>query len=234
MSDSPLATLTILSPTFRARTHAIDTVTIHHAACVGASAADIGRLFQDAKRRASCNYAIGDRGEIALVVPESKAALTSSNRENDDRAVTIEVANSGGAPDWPVSEAAFSSLVALCADVCRRNGIDALRWRGDSRLAGNVEKQNMTVHRWFAATACPGDYLYNNMGEIAMEVNEKLREAQRVRGVEDAPDWARPTLEKLVRAGWLEGRGGDKGLDLSEDMLRLLVILARAGCFGEM
>lgn len=32
----------------------------------------------------------------------------------------------------------------------------------------------MTVHRWFANTSCPGDYLYNKMGYIADEVNEKL------------------------------------------------------------
>ena len=32
----------------------------------------------------------------------------------------------------------------------------------------------MTVHRWFAAKACPGDYLYNRHGEIAAEVNWRL------------------------------------------------------------
>ena len=36
MSDSPLATLTLLSPHFARRTHAIDTITVHHAACAGA------------------------------------------------------------------------------------------------------------------------------------------------------------------------------------------------------
>ena len=32
----------------------------------------------------------------------------------------------------------------------------------------------MTVHRWFAATACPGDYIYNRLGDIADKVNAKL------------------------------------------------------------
>lgn len=32
----------------------------------------------------------------------------------------------------------------------------------------------MTVHRWFAAKACPGDYLYNRHGDIAAEVNTRL------------------------------------------------------------
>lgn len=32
----------------------------------------------------------------------------------------------------------------------------------------------MTVHRWFAPKACPGDYLYNLHGQIAAEVNKRL------------------------------------------------------------
>ena len=32
----------------------------------------------------------------------------------------------------------------------------------------------MTVHRWFAAKACPGDYLYNLHPWIADEVNTRL------------------------------------------------------------
>ena len=36
----------------------------------------------------------------------------------------------------------------------------------------------MTVHRWFAETNCPGDYLYSKMGEIADRVNELLFEEE--------------------------------------------------------
>lgn len=234
MSDSPLATLTLLSPHFARRTHAIDTITVHHAACAGASAADIGRVFQSKDRRASSNYGIGTAGEIALFVPEDCRAFTSSSSLNDGRAVTIEVANCGGAPDWPVSEAAFAALVALCADVCRRNGIEQLRWRGDSALLGQPEKQNLTVHRWFAPTVCPGDYLYNKMGELAAQVNARLAPPERVNTVSEAPDWARDALCRLLDAGILQGKGGTDaegraaGLDLSRDMLRLLVALDRA------
>ena len=32
----------------------------------------------------------------------------------------------------------------------------------------------MTVHRDYAAKACPGDWLYNRHGEIAAEVNRRL------------------------------------------------------------
>ena len=36
-----------------------------------------------------------------------------------------------------------------------------------------------------------------------------------------------------MRNGWLKGEGDDKGLNLSEDLLRTLVINDRAGIYGE-
>ena len=42
---------------------------------------------------------------------------------------------------------------------------------------------------------------------------------------ENMPDWARPTIQKLVDQGVLNGDGS--GLNLTEDMLRILVIMDR-------
>ena len=47
--------------------------------------------------------------------------------------------------------------------------------------------------------------------------------------VEECPDWARETIQKLIDKGYLGGNG--QGLDLSHDMVRVLVILDRAGNF---
>ena len=41
------------------------------------------------------------------------------------------------------------------------------------------------------------------------------------------------SVEKLVRKGWLKGEGDRDGLNLSEDLLRTLVINDRAGVYGE-
>ena len=48
--------------------------------------------------------------------------------------------------------------------------------------------------------------------------------------VTECPEWARNTIQKLVKRGILNGNG--EGLDLSEDMIRLLVICDRAGIFA--
>lgn len=175
MSNSPLISYTRLSPNHSGRrNHVIDTISIH---CMAgnASVETCGSLFADPSRKASSNYGIGSDGRIALYVDEANRSWCTSNAANDHRAITIEVANNGGAPDWPVSDKAYSALLDLLTDICRRNNIKELLWKGDKSLIGQVGKQNMTVHRWFAAKACPGDYLYNRHGEIAAEVNRRLK-----------------------------------------------------------
>lgn len=175
MSNSPLVTYTKLSPNHSGRrNHVIDTVSVH---CMAgnASVETCGALFADPARKASSNYGIGSDGRIALYVDEANRSWCTSNAANDHRAITIEVANNGGAPDWPVSDKAYAALLDLLTDICRRNNIKELLWKGNKSLIGQVGKQNMTVHRWFAAKACPGDYLYNRHGEIAAEVNRRLK-----------------------------------------------------------
>lgn len=172
-TNSPLVCYTKLSPNKSKRTHIIDTITIH---CMAGnlSVETCGNVFAPTSRQASSNYGIGSDGRIAMYVEEKDRSWCSSNSVNDNRAVTIEVANDGGAPDWHVSDKAMESLIKLCADICKRNGIKELKWKGDKTLIGQVDKQNMTVHRWFAAKACPGNYLYNKHSYIASEVNKLL------------------------------------------------------------
>ena len=178
MSNSKLVSYTRLSPNHSGkRRHAIDTISIH---CMAGnlSVESCDRLFADRSREASSNYGIGSDGRIALYVEEANRSWCTSNAANDHRAITIEVANNGGAPDWPVSDKAYAALLDLLTDICRRNGIKKLLWKGDKSLIGQVEQQNMTVHRWFAAKACPGDYLYSRHGQIAAEVNRRLEEEE--------------------------------------------------------
>lgn len=173
-TNSSLVCYTRISPNKTVnRNHAIDTITIH---CMAGnlSIESCGNLFASSSRQASSNYGIGSDGRIAMYVEEKDRAWTSSNSANDHRAVTIEVANDGGAPDWHVSDTAMKSLIKLCADICKRNNIKQLLWQGNKALIGQIDKQNMTVHRWFAAKACPGNYLYNKHSYIAAEVNKLL------------------------------------------------------------
>lgn len=167
MSNSPLVSYTKLSPNFSSRNGTkITKITPHHMAGV-LSVETCGNVFASSARQASSNYGIGNDGRIALYVDESNRAWTSKNAANDRAAVTIEVSNSATGGDWPVSDAAWKSLVNLCVDICQRNGIKGLTWTGGS-------DGSLTCHYMFAATNCPGPYLKSRMGQLANEVNAKL------------------------------------------------------------
>lgn len=169
MSNSPLVDYTKISQNSSSRTAKISKITIHHMAG-NLSVESCGNVFQTTSRQASSNYGIGSDGRVGLYVDESRRAWTSSNRDNDNCAVTIEVANDGGAPDWHVSDKALAKTIDLCEDICRRNGIKKLNFTGDR--AGNL-----TMHKWYANTQCPGPYLESKFQYIADEVNKRLGES---------------------------------------------------------
>ena len=183
MSNSTLVTCTRISPNRTSpRNHAIDRITIHcYVGQVTAERGCSGARFTtyDPIGGASCNYVVGCDGSIGLCVPESDRSWCSSNRANDHRAVTIETA-SGTVHPYAVTEAAYSALLDLVTDICRRNGKRKLLWMEDKAKAlaymPAADEMVLTVHKWFAAKACPGQYLLERHGEIAAEVTRRLQE----------------------------------------------------------
>ena len=134
MSNSPLVVYTKLSPNHSGkRTKKIDTITIH---CMAGncSVETCGNLFASSARQASSNYGIGSDGRIALYVDEGNRSWCTSSASNDNRAVTIEVANCADGEPWPITEEAYRSLINLLVDICKRNHIPELRWKGDQNL----------------------------------------------------------------------------------------------------
>ena len=176
MSNSSLVSYTKISPNKTSpRNHTIDTITIH---CVVGqlSVETLGGIFAPKSRQASSNYGIGCDGRIAMYVEEKDRSWCSSSKSNDHRAITIECASDSEHP-YSINSRVYDSLIRLCADICQRNNIKELKWKADKSLIGQPDKQNLTVHRWFSATACPGDYIYNKLGQIAEDVNCLLNES---------------------------------------------------------
>lgn len=173
MGNSPLVDYVKISPNKTSpRNHKIDTVTIH--CYVGqASVESMGAWFVQDAAKCSCNYGIGSDGRIALIVDEKDRSWCTSSGSNDHRAITIECASDSKHP-YAVNDKVYKSLIKLLADICERNDIKKLKWKGDKSLIGQIDKQNMTVHRWFANKECPGQYLYERHGKIAKAVNDLL------------------------------------------------------------
>lgn len=190
MNNSPLVVYTKLSPNHSGqRTHSIDRITPH---CVVGqlSAESICGCFISTSRQASCNYGIGTDGRISMSVEEKNRSWCSSSRENDQRAVTIECASDKTAP-YAFNDAVYASLVNLCVDICQRNGKSKLLWLGDKNktlaYAPKSDEMVLTVHRWFANKSCPGDWLYNRLGNLAAEVTKRLTGGSTGTGKVDVP-----------------------------------------------
>ena len=174
MSNSALVDYTKISPNRTSpRKNKIDTITIH---CVvgQCSVETLGAIFAPSSRQASSNYGIGYDGRFGMYCEEKDRSWCSSSAANDNRAITIEVASDATEP-YAVNDKAYAALLDLVTDICRRNGIKKLVWStSKNERVNHLNGCNMTVHRDYAAKACPGDYLYERHGAIAAEVNKRL------------------------------------------------------------
>lgn len=167
MSNSKLVNYTKLSPNCnKPRNHKIDTITIHHMAG-NLTVQQCGEVFYPSSRQASSNYSVDSNGNVGMYVEECNRSWCSSSAENDNRAITIEVANDQIGGNWHVSYKALAKVIELCVDICKRNSIKKLNFTGN-------KTGNLTMHKWFAATSCPGPYLESKFCYIANEVNKRL------------------------------------------------------------
>lgn len=136
----------------------IEMIVLHH--CAGNMTIDaLGRLWQTAGRQGSSHYGV-QHGQVGQYVNEADVAWTNSNWAANCFSVTIETANSAGAPGWPVADDTLETLCRLVADIAMRNNLGAL-----------VPGKNLCWHQMYASTACPGPYLLGKMQYIADRAN---------------------------------------------------------------
>lgn len=197
--NSPLVSYTNLNKNNSGkRLHSIDRITPH--CVVGQMSIEdlLGWLSSTTGKEAcSANYGIGKDGQIGLGVPENIRSWCSSSSANDNRAVTIECASDRTHP-YAFNDQVYQSLINLCVDICKRNGKTKLLWLADKQktLAYQPAADEMVLscHRWFAAKSCPGDWLYERLGDLAEKVTKAL-------GGSSVPSGSDPTegAKKLYR-----------------------------------
>lgn len=211
-TNSPLVDYTRISPNRSVnRNHTIDTVTIH---CVvgQCSVETLGTIFANSSAQASANYGIGYDGRVGLYVEEKDRSWCTSSSSNDNRAITIEVASDTYHP-YAVTDAAYSKLIDLLVDICKRNDISQLVWSTSKyERMNHLNGCNMTVHRDYANKACPGDYLYNLHGQIAAEVNARLNS-------EEDEDMTQEQFNQMAN-NWIAGLASQtEGADYAKEAL---------------
>lgn len=210
-TNSPLVSYTKLSPNHSGqRTHAIDRITPH---CVvgQCSVETLGNIFAPTSRQASCNYGIGADGRVGMYCEEKNRSWCSSSNANDQRAITIECASDTTAP-YAFNNVVYNKLIELCVDICKRNGKTKLLWLGDKdkTLAYNPAANEMvlTVHRWFANKSCPGDWMYQRMGDLAAKVTARLGGAVATKPEEKEEPKVEPTTTSIKEGDVVKIKSG--------------------------
>lgn len=165
MTKSNLVSYTRISPnTSGIRGQNVSKVTVHHMAG-DCSVETCGEIFANPSRQASSNYGVGSDGRVACYLEEEYHPWTSSSYWNDDRAVTIEVADYD-TDEWSPSEEAYNATVELCADICTRYGIEPI-YTGDT-------DGTFTEHMMFASTSCPGPWWHRRMPQFIEDVKAAM------------------------------------------------------------
>lgn len=210
MSESSLASKFIQSPNKSDRLANISKIAVH---CMAGNmtAESCGNFFGKVATQASSHYGIGSDGDICQYVLESDRAWCTGGTKTlnglkgsniDHMAVTIEVANCGGEPDWAVSDTAFAALCDLVEDIARRNHIYPVTFEENG--SGVLQ-----AHRWYTAKACPGDYLYGKFAELAQIVTARLKPEcdpdPVVANVETVSWWAEESVDWVKSNGLMVG-----------------------------
>lgn len=104
---------------------------------------------------------------------------------------------------FPAGRDASCCNYGIGTDICKRNGKSKLLWFADKDKSLNYSPKSdemvLTVHRWFANKSCPGDWMYNRLGDLAAKVTAALDGAAQT-PTADTSVWYR------VRKAWTDAK----------------------------
>lgn len=105
--------------TKRSKTTAI---AVHYVGNAGSSAVGNRNYFQTTSTSVSSHYIIGLDGEIIRCIPEDEVSWCT----NQANSYTISIENCHPNADGIFNDKTYKSLVELCADICKRWGLNPL------------------------------------------------------------------------------------------------------------
>ena len=195
-------------------------IVVHYTSNKGDTAKNNADYFAREKVGASAHFFV-DETEVWESVPETGVAWHC------------------GAKTYRHSECRNTNSIGV--EICMNDGAGKIR-QGSIDHAAKLVRMLMKeyqippdrVLRHFDVTGkrCPAPMVDNPDLWRAFKNQITENEEMRYKYYNDMPDWAKPTISKLVKKGYLKGEGGGV-LDLSEDAVKLLVINDRAGLYGD-
>ena len=194
----------------------VEYLVIHYTAGDGDTAEENGLYFSRTHVGASAHWFVDEQGVVASVPEEAAAWHCGAKtyvhpRCRNANSIGIELCSRKTDGIYRFAPQTVKNAVKLVRQLMKTYDIPADR---------------VLRHYDVTGKACPAPFLAQEVWENFLE---ELME-ERYDDLQTVPAWGQPTVEKLTGRGFLQGDG--TSLNLSRDMLRLLVILDRAGVFA--
>lgn len=202
------------------RTQEVRYIVVHYTAGNGDTARNNAVYFGREVVGASAHWFV-DEQDAVLSVPENFVAWHCG----------------GAAYQHPECRNGNSIGVELCSrkddkgvyyftDGVLENGVTLIR---ELMEKYDIPAERVIRHYDVTGKNCPAPFVGSGAGEWDIFKEAIKTYQKRYNTPEELPSWAVETIRKLMDRNILQGNG--QGLDLSHDMVRMLVVLDRAGMF---
>lgn len=228
-------------------------IVLHETATPGATAENEYKFFNSGDRNASAHGFVDWEGYIQTI-PYDEVAWHAGYTANH-KYIGIEMCHATNKADF---EKVWNNTIEVFAELMRKYGfsVSAITTHDEvSKRWGETDHTDPTGYfKKFGRTfddfkrdlnaRINGGLTMTQYEELKSIISKQDAEIKAMRAKLDRvdtyiynyiddnmPDWAKPTIKKLVDNGVLAGN--EQGLNLNTLMMRILVILDRVGVFGE-
>ena len=212
----------------KGRKQPIKYIVVHYTANNGDTARNNGNYFSQSNRNASAHYFV-DENEIIQSVKDTDTAWHCGAKSykhpkcRNDNSVGIEMCSEkDDKGQYYINQATQNRTIRLIKVLMKQY---------------NIPVENVLRHYDVTGKLCPEPFVRNQVQWLDFK---KMLNEQKEGGAdmiynymdENMPDWAKPTIQKLIDKGAL--KGNEKGeLMLTDVMLRIFVANDRMGLYGE-
>lgn len=208
-------------------------IMLHSTACPGVPAKNFVKSWNTAypNNKAVCVHAFLNPGEVYQTLPWNFRAWHCGGSGNNV-AIGFEICEPKDYADGSYFVEAKNTALELCAYLCKEFGLTAndvtSHCEANKKYGSSYASNHSDLDHWWKKYH---DYTMDDFRTELSDLLESEENEVRYNKIEEVPGYAKETIKKLCQKGVLKGNGN--GLDLSEDMIRMLVILDRENIFGK-
>ena len=213
----------------KGRKQKIQYIVVHYTANNGDTAEGNGKYFSGADRNTSAHYFVDEIKIVRSVFDKDTAwhcgaKIYRHKKCRNENSIGVEMCSKKD-----------SNGQYYINQKTQNNAAELVKWLMKKY---DIPIENVLRHYDVTGKMCPEPFVRNEVQWL--DFKRKLSEKEKKEGTEmvynyiddNMPDWAKPTVQKLVDKGAIQGNAKGE-LGLTDIMLRLLVINDRTGCYGK-